>query len=113
MPKICRLYATLAGVSFLAAAAVAQPGPGMGGPGGGWGGWKWNSSNVPGWQMMTPEERKEHQDKMHGMKTYDECKGYHEAHRKLMEQRAKDKGVTLATPRSNPCDMMRVRGIFK
>lgn len=92
---------------------MAQPGPGTGGAGGGWGGWQWNSGTVPGWQLMTPEERTEHQTKMHSMKTYDECKAYHEEHRKLMEQRAKDMGVTLPTPPSSPCDMMRARGIFK
>lgn len=85
----------------------------MGGPGKGWSGWKWNSSTVPGWQLMTPAERTEHQNKMRSMKTYDECKAYHEEHRKLMEQRAKDKGVTLMTPRRNPCDMMKAREIIQ
>ncbi len=85
----------------------------MGGPGGGWGGWKWNSDNVTGWRMMTPEERTAHQNKMHSMKTYDECKAYHEEQRKLMEQRAKERGVTMPTLRANACDMMKARGMLQ
>ncbi len=118
-----RLMATLAVTMFVSAGALAQSGqgmggpgmggPGMGGPGGGWKGWTWNGDTVPGWQLMTPAERAEHQKRMQGMKTYDECTLYHKQHRELMEQRATDKGLTLATPRANPCDMMKSRGIIQ
>jgi hypothetical protein len=64
-------------------------------------------------RLMTPEERTEYQSKMRGMKTYDECKAYQDEHRKLMEQRAKDKGITLPAPRMNPCDRMKARGLIK
>jgi hypothetical protein len=36
-----------------------------------------------------------------------------EAHRKVMEERAKEKGVQLKPPRRNGCDIMRARGIIK
>jgi len=121
--KAVRLAAMLAATTLILTGALAQPdpgsggpgmaGPGMGGPGMGWKGWTWNGTTVPGWHMMTSEERAEHRDKMRSMKTYDECKAYHEEHRKLMEQRAKDKGATLPTPRANSCDMMRARGILQ
>ena len=118
MKNNLRAVLIAASALLLSTATMAQPGPGMGGPGmggpgKGWSGWKWNSSTVPGWQLMTPAERTEHQNKMRSMKTYDECKAYHEEHRKLMEQRAKDKGVTLMTPRRNPCDMMKAREIIQ
>jgi len=85
----------------------------MGGAGKGWKGWHWNADSVPGWQFMTPEERTEHQNKMHSFKTYDDCEAYHKEHRGLMEQRAKDQGVALAPPRTDPCKMMKTRGIIK
>jgi len=89
-------------------------GPDGGGPGmGGWQGWKWDSGNVAGWQLMTPEERTEHQNKMRSMKTYDECTAYQQEHHKLMEQRAKEKGATLPTPQTNACDRMKARGLIK
>jgi len=118
MTSASRLLATLAAALFVSTAALAQPGPGMGGPGmggpgSGWKGWKWDGDTVPGWQFMTPEERTEHQNKMRGMKTYDDCEAYHKEHRELMEQRAKGKGMTMATPRRDPCDMMKARGIIK
>ena len=116
MNRITSTTSLLLCTALISASAVAQPGPGpgMGGPGaGGWQGWKWNSGNVAGWQLMTPEERTEHQNKMRSMKTYEECTAYQQEHRKLMEQRAKEKGATLPTPRMNACDRMKARGLIK
>jgi hypothetical protein len=118
MNMTSRRCLTLVVMLFISGAALAQSGPGMGGPGmggagGGWKQWKWDADTVPGWQLMTPEERSEHQKKMRSVKTFDECEAYHQQHRGLMEQRAKEKGVTLATPRRDPCDMMKARGIIK
>jgi hypothetical protein len=95
----------------------AGPGPGMGpgagmGPGGGRG-MRFNQNNTRGWALMTPEERTAFQSKMREVKTYDECKLIHTEHRSLMEARAKEKGVTLATPRRNACDTMQARGLIK
>ncbi len=77
--------------------------------------WMAEKGNTWGWQLMTPEERVEHQNKMRGFKTYDECKVYLEEHRKLMETRAKEKGVTLPAmrPSAYACDNMKAQGFLK
>jgi hypothetical protein len=62
---------------------------------------------------MTAEERSAHRDKMLAAKTYDECKAMQDEHYKAMEERAKEKGVTLPAPRQNGCDRMKARGLFK
>jgi len=119
--------AALLGLAF-SGSVLAQPGPGMGGGsgmGGGMGGgsgmgggadmggMRMNQNNMPGWTLMTPEERTATQAKMRAAKTYEECKQVQEAHRQDMQARAKEKGVTLATPRQNACDNMKARGFFK
>lgn len=76
-------------------------------------GMKFGSNNTPGWSMMSRAEHKEHRDKMHSMKTYDECKAYHEEHMKQMEARAKEKGKTLNTAGIKPCEMMKEKGMVK
>jgi len=63
--------------------------------------------------LMTPEERTAHQAKMRAVKTYDECKTVQAEFRSTMESRAKDKGVTLPTPRQNACDNLKARGLIK
>jgi hypothetical protein len=76
--------------------------------------WGANPGNTQGWQLMTPQERIEHQNKMRSFKTYDECKAYQEAHHQAMEARAKEKGITLpATAGGYGCDNMRARGFLK
>lgn len=75
--------------------------------------YRFNQNNTPGWTLMTPEERAEHQKKMLAAKTYEECKQIQEEHHKMMEARAKEKGVTLNAPRYNACDRMKARGFFK
>ena len=77
--------------------------------------WAANQGNSWGWTLMTPEERTEHQNKMRGFKTYDECKTYQEEHHKQMEARAKEKGVTLpmGKPGGYGCDNMKARGFLK
>lgn len=99
-----------------------QRGMGMGGMGGagGWGmgpgggrGMMAAQNGAPGWQLMTPEERTAQQAKMRAVKTYDECKAVQAEHRTLMETRAKEKGVTPFTPRGNPCDNLKARGLIQ
>ena len=65
-----------------------------------------------GWQLMTPEERTAQQTKMRAVKTYDECKTVQTEHRTVMEARAKEKGLTLMSPRGNRCDMLKARGLI-
>lgn len=97
------------------------PGAGMGagrGPGAGMGPGKgmrftFNNDNTPGWTMMSPEERTAHQRSMLGAKSYAECKAAQAAQHETMMARARQKGVTLPTPRANGCDRMKAQGFFK
>lgn len=125
---------TLLGAAF-AAPVLAQGGPGMGygmgggpcmqnggpgvggqgmGPGGRGGrGMRYNQDNTRGWTLMTADERTAFQKRMREVKTYDDCVALQTEHRGAMEVRAKEKGVTLATPRRNACDNLQARGLIK
>ncbi|WP_284155465.1 hypothetical protein [Sulfuricystis multivorans] len=113
--KKLALTASFLTAAVVAASAFAQMGPGGGmGPGGmGKGRFAWNQTYTPGWTLMTPEERTAWQAQMREVKTYEECVATQEAHRKVMEERAKEKGVQLMPPRRNGCDVMKARGIIK
>jgi len=50
---------------------------------------------VYGSQLMTQQERMEHRTKMQSMKTMEERERYRLEHHKKMQQRAKERGVTL------------------
>lgn len=122
------LAATL--VLGMAGLVAAQPGtgPGMGGgpgmqgtgpgaqqagPATGWRSWRFDQGNTRGWTLMTPDERAAHQTRMAAVKTYQECKQVQDEQRQSMEARAKEKGVTLAAPRQNGCDVAKARGWLK
>lgn len=88
------------------------PGPGASAPRGGPGGpggpgrmhGRWGSDYTPGWSMMTPEERKEHQARMSAMTGHDDCRDYMDKHHEQMAARAKEKGRTMpAKPRRDAC----------
>lgn len=86
----------------LAALAQQPSPPGPGGPG------MRGNDNVPGWSMMTAEERKAHQDKMRSFKDRESCAAYMAEHHKQMEARAKERGQTLpAEPAGRGCEMRR------
>ena len=48
-----------------------------------------------GWQLMTEQERMEHRAKMRSFKTEQEREAYRREHHKRMQERAREKGVTL------------------
>lgn len=93
----CAAVAAVLALSAIGAeaqpASGAAPGPGpragAGAPGGGP---RWGPDTTPGWSMMSPQERQEHQAKMSSMKGYDECKTYRDEHHRQMVERAKAKG---------------------
>lgn len=115
--KTFRLLILSATLLVAAATVPAQPGPGAGasaprggpggmGPMGGHGrmGGRWGSDFTPGWSMMTPAERQEHQARMKSMATYDECKAYMDQHHQQMVDRAKEKHRSApAQPRHDAC----------
>ena len=76
------------------------------------GGMMANQNAVRGVQLMTPEERTAQQVKMRAVKTYDECKTVQTTHRTAIETRAKEKGLNLMSPRGNPCDKLKARGLI-
>lgn len=92
---------------------VSAPGVGMGmgmgkGPGAGRGSARWGSDFTPGWGLMTPDERKDHQAHMRAMTTYDECKAYRDQHHEQMAARAKEHGgKALAQPRRDACSGLK------
>lgn len=75
--------------------------------------WSCDQCNTYGWQLMTPEERKEHQAKLAGFTAYSDCKEYLDTRRREMEVRAREKGIELAVMEQNPCDEMKGKGILK
>ena len=71
-----------------------------------------SQNGTRGWSLMTPEERTAFQKQMRALKTYDECVALQTEHRGAMEVRAKERGVTLLTPRQNVCDRLRARAVI-
>ncbi len=63
-----------------------------------------SEGNTRGWQLMTPEERIEHQAKIRSFGTYDDCRKYQVAHHQLMEERARQRGVELPRGRRDICE---------
>lgn len=101
-----------------AAPCAGGPGAGMGGGmGGNMGrggmGMRFGRSNTPGWSLLSPEERTAHRERMLAAKSYDECKAVQAAQHQIVVERAKERGVTLPTPRRNGCDVMQSRGLFR
>lgn len=52
-------------------------------------------SPVRGRDLMTPDELAQHREKMRSFKTEKERRAYREEHHKKMQERAKQKGLTL------------------
>ncbi|MDI1269756.1 MAG: hypothetical protein PSV40_11740 [Polaromonas sp.] len=77
--------------------------------------WAASPGNTWGYQLMTPQERTEHQARMRSFKSYEECKAYQEENHKQMEARAREKGTTLPAMRAGGfgCDNMKARGYLK
>lgn len=75
--------------------------------------WRGNQQNTYGWQLMTQQERADHQAKLRSFTEYSACKEYVDGHHKKMEERAKEKGITTPMVKGNPCDVMKSRGILK
>ena len=58
--------------------------------------------------MMTPDERRTHQDKMRAMKDPRECEAYMTEHHNLMASRAKERNQALPWNGPRPfCDYLK------
>jgi hypothetical protein len=66
-----------------------------------------SEGNTRGWQLMTPEERIEHQSRIRGFKTYEECRSYQVAHHQLMEERSRARGRALPQGGRDICEHLQ------
>lgn len=69
--------------------------------------WRASDGNTRGWQLMTPEERIEHQAKIRSFKTLVACRAYQVEHHQLMEARARAKGVPLPSGERDLCEHLQ------
>ena len=72
--------------------------------------WYSQGDNVRGAELMTPEERKDYVTRLQSMKTFDECKGYMQAHYLEIDKRAKARNVVLPPVQGDPCTVMKTMG---
>ena len=69
--------------------------------------WRASAENTRGWQFMTPEERIEHQSRVRGFSTLEECRAYQREHHKLMEDRARARGEAAPSGRRDICGHLK------
>lgn len=69
--------------------------------------WRASESNTRGWQLMSPEERIEHQAKIRSFTKLEECRSYQVSHHQLMEERAQQRGLALAGSGRDICDHLK------
>ena len=62
-----------------------------------------SESNTSGWQLMSPQERIEHQTKIRSFKTLAACRAYQGEHHQLMQTRAQAQGRPLHPNRRDFC----------
>ena len=113
------MKAAAAALILLSAFAHAQPAPGPQpgasaprqlGPSGGPRGpemigphGRAGSRYTPGWSMMSAREREEHRARMNDARSYDDCRSALDSHLKMMEQRARERGMRMRGPRGDAC----------
>jgi hypothetical protein len=76
---------------------------GMPGPAHAFGPWRANEGNTRGWQLMSPQERIEHQARIRSFTRYGECHAYQVEHHRLMHERAVQQGLSLPGIRRDIC----------
>lgn len=75
--------------------------------------WRAGEQNVYGWQLMTPDERLEHQRHLRRFETYADCQAYQLAHHARLEARARGRGVVLTPREVSVCERLRAEGRLK
>jgi hypothetical protein len=71
--------------------------------------WRASAGNTTGWSFLTPDERVEHQRRMRGFDTHQECTAYQAQHHVHMAQRAARAGVVLEPKVDSGCERLAVR----
>lgn len=89
---------------FLSVLLVSLNGPALAFP------WYSQGDNVRGAQLMTPDERKAYVTRLQSMKSFEECKGYMQAHYLEIDKRAKAGNVVLPAIQGDPCEVMKTMG---
>lgn len=69
--------------------------------------WRASESNTRGWELMSPQERIEHQARIRGFATLAECEAYQSEHRREMEARAAQLGKQLQGGGRDFCEHLR------
>jgi hypothetical protein len=69
--------------------------------------WRADEGNTRGWQLMSQQERIDHQARVRGFTDYDNCKIYRKQHHKLMEDRARERGLDLSDDHENFCKRLK------
>ena len=69
-------------------------------------------AGMGGVALLTDEERSAHRAKMQSLASYDECKAYMADFSKQVQERAKEKGLTVNGPNEVMCDRMKQHGRF-
>ncbi len=72
--------------------------------------WYAQGDNVRGAQLMTPDERKAYVNRLQSMKSFEECKGYMQAHYLEIDKRAKERNTVLPPVQGDPCEVMKTMG---
>ena len=75
--------------------------------------WRSAQGNTGGWQIMSPNERIEHQQRMRSFNDYEACKGYQAEHHIRVRERAERTGVILNKQLDSGCDQLRRKGKFR
>lgn len=83
-------------IGFLSFGAAVARGP-----------WRASEDNTRGWQLMTPDERIEHQRRIRGFSTLEECRAYQQSHHRLIEDRARQRGLPLPGSDRDICAHLR------
>ncbi len=78
-------------------------------PGHAAGPWRAGPSNTRGWELMTPQERVEHQARVRGFTDRDACEAYRTQHHGLMAERARRRGLVLREGGRDFCDHIEPR----
>ncbi len=72
--------------------------------------WRSSPSNTSGWQLMTPEERIQHQARVRGFTDYESCEAYRRSHHEQMRLRAEERGLVLPQDGHDFCSHLKPHG---
>lgn len=69
--------------------------------------WRADEGNTTGWDLMSPEERVEHQARIRGFKSYEPCQAYQQEHHRLMVAKATERGLNPPGHRRDFCEHLK------